>query len=135
MIIGDGFSINDQSSTIKVNGTTITNSAGNNDDSADASGTNGNLITVGGFDDPFSPFLPSYAADHEKYNLTPQVPVGSSSIVVNTANSSFNDNIFLEVFKVSGTATVTTTPEPSSIFLLGVGLIGLAGLRIRKGQV
>jgi len=141
LAIGDGFScglaggcLSNQSSTLTVNGTQITTNAGSNDDSADGvSAANGNLITVGGFDDPFSPLLPSYAADHEKYNLIPQIVDGSTSITVSTLNPSNDDNIFLEVFKVSGTATVSTgVPEPNSMLLLGAGLIGLAGLGRRK---
>ncbi|MBX3638668.1 MAG: hypothetical protein KF683_25125, partial [Rubrivivax sp.] len=83
MRLGIGFSFNSngcvgsgQTSVVTVNGTTITERAGCNDDSADANAANGNLITVGGDDDPFSPFLPTTAQDHERYNLVPQIGVG-----------------------------------------------------------
>lgn len=56
-------------------GTTITNSAGNFDDGARAEGA---LITVGGNDDPFSPFLPTVAADHERYDIAPYVNAGDT---------------------------------------------------------
>jgi len=67
MRLGIGFSCCGQESTVSVNGTTITNSAGNYDDGAQQA--NGSLITMGGFDDPYSPLLPSYGDDHERYNL------------------------------------------------------------------
>src|SRR5262249_33727989 len=75
MRIGDGFSCCSQASTISVNGTTITTQAGNNDDGVGAI-NNGQLITVGGDNDPFSPLLPSYAGDHERYNLVGQIHTG-----------------------------------------------------------
>ena len=69
MRLGIGFSFDgtpcgtssSQTSQVRVNGTTITNNAGCNDDSADASSANGNLITVGGDNDAFSPNLPTIA--------------------------------------------------------------------------
>jgi len=133
MRIGDGFSCCSQTSTITVNGTTITTNAGNNDDSVDGSAANGNLITVGGDNDPFSALNPSYAADHERYNLIPEIADGSSSISVHTVNPSNDDNIFLEVFHVSGLASVNSnTPEPSSIVLFGTLLAGVAYKLRRK---
>jgi len=126
MFLGDGFSCCGQMSTVAVNGTTITQAAGNNDDSVDGFASNGNLITVGGFDDPYSSLLPSYDADHERYDLVPYITAGDTSITVNTFNSSADDNIFLAGFYVTGIASIneppTGVPEPGSLGLFGIGL-------------
>ena len=141
MRIGDNFSCCGQASTISVNGTTITANAGNDDDKTDAFDANGNLITVGGNNDPYSPLLPTYAADHERYNLTPEISNGDTSINVHTFNQSQNDNIFLETFLVSGIAGFNappppppSVPEPTSIALMGTVVGGLA-LRFRRKRV
>ena len=117
-----------QTSTVAVNGTVITTNAGCDDDNVDSDPANGNLIAVGGFNDPFSPLLPSIADDHERYNLIPYVAMGDTSITVRTSNASLDDNIFLAVFQVSGAANInepTEVPEPLPLSLLGFGLLAL----------
>lgn len=137
MALGIGFSYDGtnctgagQSSTITVNGTTITNNAGCNDSSVDATPANGNLITVGGYINGFTTsILPSIANDHEMYNIVPQITKGDTKITVNTLNPSNNDNIFLAVFNVSGEAGINVpppnnnVPEPSTLGLFGLALL------------
>lgn len=144
MRLGIGYSCCDQASRVTVNGTVITENAGNNDDSADATLSDGNLITVGGNNDPFSTLLPAYVDDHERYNLAPYITAGDTSIQVSTMNPSGDDNIFLAVFYTAGTAganeqpPVIATPVPTLsplnlVFMsLALGLLGLAGLARKR---
>jgi hypothetical protein len=136
MRLGIGFSCCDQRSTVTVNGTVITENAGNNDDAAaDNRGFNGSLITVGGIGDGFSSLLPGYDDDSERYNLVPQISTGDTSIVVKTSNTSQDDNIFLAVFYVAGIAGVNEPPHgvptPGALLLFGFAAAAFAGLRRR----
>jgi hypothetical protein len=128
MRLGIGFSCCGQASRVEVNGALLTENAGNNDDSADASAADGNLITVGGFNDPFTNGE-SYANDRERYNLVPFIRADDTSINIRTINASRDDNIFLAVFHVAGEGTIddgTPVPEPLTGALVGTALLGLA---------
>lgn len=133
MRLGIGFSCCGQRSSVTVNGTLITDDAGNNDDGDLVA--NGALITMGGDDDPFSPLMPAYGDDHERYNLVPYITNGDTSIKIHTQNPSHDDNIFLAVFDVTGEAGINEppkgVPEPGALGLLGLAMLGL-GLRRRS---
>jgi hypothetical protein len=136
--IGSSFSCCTQASSITINGTTITENAGNNDDGDTLA--NGALITVGGDNDPFSPLLPSYEDDHERYNLAPYLAVGDTSIKIDTVNPSNNDNIFFAAIRVSGRAGVNEpaptnpVPEPATWAMM-IGGFGLVGASMRRRKV
>lgn len=137
MMLGINFSCCDQKSTVNVNGSLLTANAGNFDDGENSA--NGSLITVGSFDDAVSALNPTYANDHERYDLSSFITAGDTSIKVDTFNASRDDNIFLAGFYVSGEAgfnepppSVSTIPLPAAGWLLISGLGGLAALRRRR---
>ncbi len=144
MYLGIGFSCcGSQKSRIEVNDQLLTENAGNSDDGAQAT-SNGSLITVGGFDDPFSPTNPTYDNDREKYDLVPYLSLGDTAIKIVTSNSSRDDNIFFAGFRVKGRAGIdeppppppSAVPLPAAIWLLGgaVAGLGVAGKRRSKKQ-
>jgi hypothetical protein len=143
MAIGDGFSCCGQASEIDVNGLQMTTVAGNDDSCVGSQDTNGCLITVGNINGPFTGGTPGspqtdYSADHEAYDLSPFINKGDTTIKINTINSSLDDNIFLQVFDVSGLGTVIgpTIPETSTwaMMLIGFAGLGFVGYRTSKKQ-
>jgi hypothetical protein len=136
MVLGIGFSCCNQNSNVTVNGTLITQNAGNRDDGAFTA--NGSLITVGGFNDPYSPLLPSYDEDHERYNIAPYLNAGDLTITVHTNNPTNDDNIFVAGFYVSGAAGFNEPPPPIpepetyALMLAGLGLVGYMTRRRRR---
>ena len=117
MGLGIGFSFQsaegygEQYSTVDVNGSRLTSSAGGADDAVDTP-FNGNLITVGGIGDvntnPADPngFTYNQRQDDELYSLLPFITNTTTNITVNTTNPSNNDNVFLSYFVVSGSAII-----------------------------
>jgi hypothetical protein len=115
-----------QFSTVDVNGSRLTSCAGNYDDGL---GEDGALITVGGvgdsLDNPADPTTQG-GTDDELYNLTPFVHNGDSSLVLQTANPSGDDNLFLAVVSITAMATVTTEICNNGLDDDGDGLIDKA---------
>jgi len=108
--ISFGFQGTGQFSTVDVNGTRITSSAGGQDDGF---GGNGALITVGGLGDSnANPANPNAGpggdprTDDELYSLLPILSGTETSIDVFTENPSDDDNIFFAYFFLSGAAIV-----------------------------
>ncbi len=140
MFLGIGFSCCSQRSNVTVNDTLITQNAGNNDDGNQVA--NGSLITVGGFDDPYSSLLPSYADDHERYDLVDYISSGDTSIQIDTQNPSGDDNVFLAGFYVLGEAGFNapppntppnaSIPEPGALLLMSFGMFGITVVRRRR---
>jgi hypothetical protein len=156
MSLGDGFSFQDngdqQYSQVDVNGRRLTTSAGGDDDDvgggADGSGTNGDLITVGGIGDSTSnPDDPNATpttnrSDDELYDLgqgdlansTPFVSNGDTTTVINTVNPSNNDNIFFLGLNITAQATITSgMPDAASTAaLMALALTAVGCLSLRK---
>ena len=98
-----------QISTVDVNSTRMTSSAGGEDDGEQA---NGALVTAGGIGDsnanPVDPNAPpdNVRYDDELYDLKPFVTTGDTLINVHTFNPSNDDNIMFAGLYVSGAAIV-----------------------------
>lgn len=102
-----------QFSTVDVNGTRVTSSAGGQDDGASA---NGALLTVGGIADsdanpppttttPPGP-VDNFRFDDELYDLKPFVHTGDTALTVFTRNPSNDDNIFFSALFIGSAAAI-----------------------------
>jgi hypothetical protein len=140
--IGYSYQPSSQYSTVNVNGTRLTSSAGGQDDGIEA---NGGLITIGGIgdstDNPVNPnALPVNArSDDELYSLKPFLAAGNTQIKIDTTNPSGDDNIFFAGVNITARAGVnapppvtppTSVPEPFTV--VGTLMGGAAALRMRK---
>ena len=105
-----------QYSTVEVNGSLITSSAGGQDDGESSDGA---LITVGGLgDDRANPSDPTATdsqggcprCDDELYSLEGLLAEGNSSLSLTTSNPSADDNVFFASLLVRG-AQATWTPS------------------------
>jgi hypothetical protein len=114
--IGFGFQPAGQYSTVNVNGSRLTSSAGGQDDGIDA---NGGLITIGGIGDsianPANPFEldTSVRTDDELYSLKSFLAAGNTQIKIDTRNPSGDDNIFFAGVNITARAGVNVPPPPS----------------------
>ena len=102
--------------TVSVNGTRLTSSAGGSDDSiVGPPAVNGSIITVGGVSDgPVNPVLPTSAAsaDDELYDLRPFIPAGATQVRLDVGNDAFNTSAFLAVLNVSGNVSLGSAGRP-----------------------
>ena len=131
--LGISFSCCDQKSTVKINGSLLTDNAGNFDD---GTGQNGGLITVGGLGDPVANGQ-SYANDHELYDLRPFLSTGDTSFSIFTQNPTNDDNIFFASLYVTAEIKDVTPnipePETYALMLAGLGVVA-AVARKRKAR-
>jgi hypothetical protein len=109
-----------QYSTVDINGTRLTTSAGGQDD---GTASNGALMTVGGVGDtnsnPADPnALPNNdpRLDDELYDLKPFVKDGDKTITVNTQNPSVDDNILFAALFLGATGNINAINLDVSLY-------------------
>lgn len=146
MSLGIGFSYqtpSNQTSVVDVNGINLTNCAGGQDD-GDSGGSG--LITVGGLGDDagngdINCGLGNARRDDELYDLGSFMSTGDTQIVIDTLNPSNDDNIFFAGFNINVDANIVNcedtnscpnsnsapVPEPGTILLISIGILGMAG--------
>lgn len=133
LFLGISFSCCDQGSSITANSTLLTQNAGNSDETGSA--LNGQLITVGGYDDGYSPLLPDYDDDSEKYDLSALLSATDTSLLIETSNLTEDDSIFLAVLNLTVQDTgghVGAVPLPAGLPLFIGGFACLALFRCRR---
>jgi len=128
--LGISFSCCGQSSTVNVNGSLLTDTAGNLNDGA--STTDGSLITVGGVgDDPGNNL--GYGSDDELYDLRPFLATGDTSMTIFTENPTNDDNIFFASLYITADIDTITPgiPEPQTyaLMLAGLGVVAMLARR------
>ena len=130
--LGISFSCCGQQSTVEINGSGLTTTAGNfNDGLASADGS---LITVGGLgDDPGNNV--GYASDDELYDLRPFLATGDMSFSIFTQNPTNDDNIFFASLYLTGDITdvrpAIPEPETYALMLAGLGVMAMVARRRR----
>lgn len=128
--LGISFSCCGQASTVQINGSTLTTTAGNFNDGLAAA--DGSLITVGGIgDDPGNNL--GYSDDDELYDLRPFLSTGDTSFSIFTENPTSDDNIFFASLYLTGdikdVRPAIPEPETYALMLAGLGVIGLMARR------